>query len=74
MAEQRRGEVIPFPVPLAGDMLMAARARTAQDIWVTSSGKSALQGLFPFPADWHAKMNFMEVRVFQCMLKLHISN
>ena len=35
--EQRRGEVIPFPVPLAGDMLMAASARTTQDIRVTSS-------------------------------------
>lgn len=72
MEKQSSGEVVPFPVPLAGDMLTAARARTAREIRVTSSGKSALRGLFPFPADWHAKVNFMEVRVLA--ISLYISN
>ena len=60
-SDEDRQKVIPFPVPLAGDMLTAARARTARDVRVTSSGQSALRGLFPFPSDWHAKVNFMEV-------------
>ena len=46
---------------LGGDMLTAARARTAQDAWVSSSGKEALWGYTTFPADWHAKVNFMTV-------------
>lgn len=52
-----------YPLAFAGDMLTAARARTAQEIRVTSSGKKALRGLFPIAADWHAKVNFMEVRM-----------
>ena len=59
--EEDQQKVVPFQVPLGGDMLTAARARTARDVRVTSSGQSALRGLFPFPSDWHAKVNFMEV-------------
>ncbi len=68
--QEGRGEVVPFPVPLAGDMLTATRARTAREIRVTSCGKKALRGLIPFPADWHAKVNFMEVRVAACTASL----
>lgn len=54
-------ECVVFPLALGGDMLTCARARTAQEVRITSSGKSALRGLHPFPGDWHAKVNFMEV-------------
>lgn len=59
---QESEETVPFPLAMAGDMLTAARARTAQEVRVTSPGKKALRSLFPFTADWHAKANFMEVR------------
>ena len=55
----------PFPLAMGGDMLTTARARTAQDVRVTCPGKKALRGLFPFAADWHAKVNFMEVSKVQ---------
>lgn len=51
-----------FPLAFGGDMLTAARARTAREVRVTSSGKGALRGLVPFAADWHARVNYMEVR------------
>ena len=50
-----------LPLAMGGDMLTAARTRTAQDVRVSSSGKEALRGFTPFPADWHAKVNFMTV-------------
>ena len=59
---QESEETVPFPLAMAGDMLTAARARTAQEVRVTSLGKKALRSLFPFTADWHGKANFMEVR------------
>lgn len=61
-AEPGDTDTVIFPLALGGDMLTAARARTAQEVRVTSSGRKALRGFFPFPADWHAKVNFMEVR------------
>ena len=51
-----------LPLAMGGDMLTAARVRTAQDVRVSSSGKEALCGYTAFPADWHAKVNFMMVR------------
>ena len=51
------------PIPLGGDQLTAARAPTAKKSRVTSKGKAALRGLVPFCADWHAKVNFMEVSI-----------
>lgn len=71
-SDQNQQVMMPFPVPLAGDMLTAARARTARDVQVTSSGQSALRGLFPFSSDWHAKMNFMEVCVYMYVHVLHV--
>jgi hypothetical protein len=56
-----------FPVAFGGDMLTAARARTAQDVRVSSTGKEALRGFTPFPADWHAKVNFMSVSQLACI-------
>ena len=49
------------PLAFGGDMLTAARARTAREVRVTSSGKKAFRGLVPFAADWHARVNYMEV-------------
>lgn len=48
-------------IPFGGDQLTIARAVTAKKTRVTSKGKKALRGLMPFCADWHAKMNFMQV-------------
>ena len=36
---QESEETVPFPLAMAGDMLTAARARTAQEVRVTSPGK-----------------------------------
>ena len=60
------GDTSVFPLAMGGDMLTCARARarTAQDVRITSCGKKALRGLYPFPGDWHAKVNFMEVSSF----------
>ena len=63
-----------FPLAMGGDMLTAARARTAQDVRVTCHGKEALRGLYPFPADWHAKVNFMEVRIYIIFLYCALKN
>ena len=49
------------PIPFGGDQLTIARAVTAKKTRVTSQGKKALRGLIPFCADWHAKMNFIQV-------------
>ena len=49
--------IIPFQLPLAGDMLTAARARTALDIRVTNSEQCALQGIFHFSSDWQSKFH-----------------
>ena len=51
------------PIPLGGDQLTTARATTAKKVRVMSKGKNALRGLVPFCADWHAKVNFIEVKV-----------
>jgi hypothetical protein len=60
--QTQSGESVPYPLAFAGDMLTAARARTAQDVRVTcTSSKKALRGVFPFASDWHAKVNYMEV-------------
>lgn len=59
--DSKSGESNDYPLPFFGDMLTAARARTAQETRVTSKGKKALRGLFPIAADWHAKVNYMEV-------------
>jgi len=58
--EQAEGETY-LPAPFGGDQLTAARALTAKKSRVTSKGKGALRGLVPFCADWHAKVNYMEV-------------
>ncbi len=45
-----------------GDCLTSMRGRQAQKVRVNSSTTSdALRGLVPFPADWHAKVNFITV-------------
>ena len=49
------------PIPFGGDQLTAARATTAKKVRVTSQGRSALRGLVPFCADWHAKVIFIQV-------------
>ena len=60
------------PIPFGGDQLTASRATTAKKTRVTSSGKNALRGLVPFCADWHAKVNFIQVCMtvlyYACML------
>lgn len=63
---QAETKTVPFPLAFGGDMLTAARARTAREIRVTTPGKKALRGLIPFSADWHAKVNFMKVRLYKC--------
>ena len=56
------------PIAFGGDQLTAARAMTAKKARVTSHGLRALRGLIPFCADWHAKVNFIEVsHVHACM-------
>ena len=49
------------PLPME-DQLTVVRATTARKVRVTNQGKNGLQGLLPFCADWHAKVNFMQVR------------
>lgn len=49
------------PIAFGGDQLTAARALTAKKVRVTSHGKAALRGLVPYCADWHAKVNFIQV-------------
>ena len=57
-----------------GGMLTAARVRTARDVLISSTGKAALRGFTPFPADWHAKVNFMSVSVLVHMLScMHVA-
>ena len=49
-------------IAFAGDQLTAARTRKSQRVRVNSKSSSdALRGIVPFAADWHAKVNFMEV-------------
>ena len=50
------------PLRMGGDQLAVVRATTARKVRVTNQGKNGLQGLIPFCADWHAKVNFMQVR------------
>ena len=50
------------PLLMGGDQLTVVRATTARKVRVTNQGKNGLQGLLPFCADWHAKVNFMQVR------------
>ena len=48
---------------MGGDQLTAARGRGAQSIRENGGdGISQLEGLHMFSLDWHAKMNFLEVR------------
>ena len=45
-----------------GDQLTAARARKGIQVRINSRDPStALRGLAPFAADWHAKVNFVSV-------------
>ena len=56
-------KVVLQQTAFAGDQLTAARARKSQTVRVNSkSPTDAFRGLAPFAADWHAKVNFMEVR------------
>ena len=48
-------------LPMGGDQLTVVRAITARKVRITNQGKNGLQGLLPFCADWHAKVNFMQV-------------
>lgn len=75
-----KGEETYSPIPFGGDQLTVARATTAKKARVTSQGKRALRGLVPFCADWHAKVNFIQVsvrvdecpRVPNCLVFIHI--
>ena len=65
-------------VAFFGDQLTAARARKCQQVSVNSPPSDALCGLVPFASDWHANVNFMEVRMghlwvicMMCMCFLH---
>ena len=49
------------PIAFGGDQPTAARALTAKKVRVTSHGKAALRGLIPYCADWHAKVDFIQV-------------
>ena len=56
----------------AGDQLTAARARKSQTVRANSrSSSDAVRGLAPFAADWHAKVNFMEVWCFDTYMHAH---
>lgn len=56
----------------AGDQLTAARARKSQTVRANSKSSSdAVRGLAPFAADWHAKVNFMEVWCFDTYMHAH---
>ena len=58
-------------VSFAGDQLTAVRARQAIITRTNSRGQSeALRGLSPCVADWHAKFNFMSVRLYARLLIL----
>ena len=48
-------------VGFAGDQLTSCRARTARRVRVNSKGMKSLRGLVPFAADWHCKVNFIQV-------------
>ena len=68
VCRQSEGQVENYsPIPFGGDQLTAARATTAKKARVTSQGKRALRGLVPFCADWHAKVNFIEVCLCVCV-------
>lgn len=49
------------PIAFAGDYLTVARARTAQEIRVTSVDENSLRGFTFFAGDWHAKQNYAQV-------------
>lgn len=70
VCKQDNGEKEVYsPIPLAGDHMTAARAVTAKNTRVTCKGKGSLRGLVPFCADWHAKVNFIEV-CYHCAWQL----
>lgn len=49
-------------VCFGGDQLTAARARTAKKVRVNSKDAiKSLRGFVPFAADWHCKVNMIEV-------------
>ncbi len=51
-------------VAFGGDQLTVERNRNAQARRVNSdTAVDTLQGLEPFPADWHAEANFLQVHL-----------
>lgn len=49
-------------VAFGGDALTAIRARQGINVRVNSTDtETALRGIVPFSADWHAKVNFISV-------------
>jgi hypothetical protein len=61
--EQDDGKLMQ--IAMGGDQLTVARCRTAQEVRVTATSiKHALRGMQFFAADWHGRVNFMEVFPF----------
>lgn len=59
-------------VAFGGDQLTSCRTRTAQKVRVNSKGVKSLRGLVPFAADWHCKVNFMEVCTVYAYCTVHV--
>lgn len=69
-------------VAFGGDALTAIRTRQGINVRVNSSDSvTALRGMVPFAADWHAKVNFISVSMLvsvkfpcTCIQELHEHN
>lgn len=60
--------ILLMQVAFGGDQLTVERSRNAQARRVNSDNfVDALEGLLPFPADWHAEANFLQVFVCVCV-------
>ena len=57
-------EARSFPIPLHGDYLTAARARSAKRVKISEDSPSKrFDGLVPASADWHTKLKALSVRL-----------
>ena len=56
-----------------GDQLTVARSRSCKRIRSNSTrGRDRLEGLVPVVEDWHAKVSFLDVRNWYCILFYHV--
>ena len=60
-----------FKILLGGDQLTIARVRGTQCLFHGSDkAMKRLQGIIPVQEDWHARMNFMKVRILYSFITI----